>query len=198
MNIIMGLLLMMIVKPQAGLGTSALINTFPVEPKMPARHHNHSKGKKESRHPCLIVTKEQFQALRDKASRAPWKSSIMIKGTEGSTNTRNTIWNNAGEEIYSYSYKNEEDKKGMVIQAGRNQYEQEHVDLITAIRTGNQIVEAEDTARSNLTCIMGRESAYAGGEEVTWEKIMSSNLQMGPEKVGWGPVDFDINAKVPG
>ncbi len=35
-------------------------------------------------------------------------------------------------------------------------YVQEHIDLVTAIRTGNQIVEAEETAKSVLTAIMGQ------------------------------------------
>ena len=58
-------------------------------------------------------------------------------------------------------------------------YEQEHVDLIWAIRTGNQIVEAENTAISTLAAIMGRTSAYTG-KEVTWEEMMNSELTLGP------------------
>jgi len=58
-------------------------------------------------------------------------------------------------------------------------YVQEHVDLIWAIRTGNPIVEAENTAISTLTAIMGRTSAYTG-KEVTWEEMLNSNETIGP------------------
>ena len=58
-------------------------------------------------------------------------------------------------------------------------YVQEHVDLIWAIRTGNQIVEAENTATSTMCAIMGRMSAYTG-KEVTWDQVMNSDLQLGP------------------
>jgi myo-inositol 2-dehydrogenase / D-chiro-inositol 1-dehydrogenase len=58
-------------------------------------------------------------------------------------------------------------------------YVQEHVDLIWAIRTGNQIVEAENTATSTLMAIMGRTSAYTG-KEVTWEEMMNSKMTLGP------------------
>ncbi|MDZ7347181.1 MAG: Gfo/Idh/MocA family oxidoreductase, partial [candidate division KSB1 bacterium] len=59
-------------------------------------------------------------------------------------------------------------------------YIQEHVDLIWAIRTGNQIVEAENTAISTMVAIMGRLSAYSG-KLVTWDEVMNSNLQIGPK-----------------
>ncbi|RPH90806.1 MAG: hypothetical protein EHM72_18720, partial [Calditrichaeota bacterium] len=59
-------------------------------------------------------------------------------------------------------------------------YVQEHVDLIWAIRTGNQIVEAENTAISTLTAIMGRISAYTG-KAVTWEEMLNSDLRVGPK-----------------
>ena len=59
-------------------------------------------------------------------------------------------------------------------------YVQEHIDLVAAIRNGNQIVEAEETAKSNLTAIMGRQAAYTG-KKVTWEEMMGSGLKLGPE-----------------
>jgi predicted dehydrogenase len=58
-------------------------------------------------------------------------------------------------------------------------YVQEHVDLVTAIREGFQIVEAEQTAKSTLVAIMGRISAYTG-KEVTWEEMMNSDIELTP------------------
>ncbi len=68
-------------------------------------------------------------------------------------------------------------------------YVQEHVDLIWAIRTGNQIVEAENTAVSTMIAIMGRISAYTG-KEVTWEQVMNSDLRVGPK-----PEELDFAKK---
>ncbi len=74
-------------------------------------------------------------------------------------------------------------------------YVQEHIDLVTAIRTGNQIVEAEETAKSVLTAIMGRESAYTG-KKVTWAEMMGSDQVLGPKgELALGPVD--IKAVIP-
>ena len=77
-------------------------------------------------------------------------------------------------------------------------YVQEHIDLITAIREGKQIVEAEETARSVLTAIMGRESAYTG-KKVTWEEMMGSDLTLGPRsEIKLGPVDIDRTIPIAG
>ena len=39
-------------------------------------------------------------------------------------------------------------------------------------------------AESTLTCIMAREAAYSG-EEVTWERIMNSKLDLQPKEFGY-------------
>ena len=44
---------------------------------------------------------------------------------------------------------------------------------------------------------MGRISAYTG-EEVTWDEMMSSDLELGPKEHKWGPVDIDKSIPVPG
>ncbi len=70
-------------------------------------------------------------------------------------------------------------------------YVQEHIDLVAAIREGNQIVEAEETAKSNLTAIMGRHAAYTG-KKVTWEEMMGAGWELGPKgELAMGPVDMD-------
>ncbi len=73
-----------------------------------------------------------------------------------------------------------------------NPYVQEHVDLIAAIRQGFQIVEAEQTAISTLTAIMGRISAYTG-KEVTWEEMMNSDLELTP--VGFSNQQSDFKKR---
>ncbi|PIF06061.1 MAG: hypothetical protein CSA36_03585 [Draconibacterium sp.] len=75
-------------------------------------------------------------------------------------------------------------------------YVQEHKDLITAIRKNLPMNEAEQTAISVMTAIMGRISAYTG-KEVTWEEMMNSDLKLGPDTYIMGNIGFIKNAKVP-
>ena len=115
--------------------------------------------------------------------------SEQTRGTKGYvfTDNRNTglIYDNAGTLLYEYSP--EMNAEGEPVD--NDPYVQEHIDLITAIRTGKQVVEAEETAKSNLTAIMGRQSAYTG-QKVTWEEMMGSDLKLGPEgEIKLGPVD---------
>ncbi len=112
--------------------------------------------------------------------------SEYIRGTKGYTNCANTIWDPDGNELYKW--------EAPLDEAGEStktsDYIQEHIDLVNAIRTGNQIVEAEETARSVLTAIMGRESAYTG-KKVTWEEMMGSDMVLGPQgELTMGPVDI--------
>jgi hypothetical protein len=74
---------------------------------------------------------------------------------------------------------------------------QEHVDLVTAIRTYKHIVEAETTAISTLVAIMGRISAYTG-KEVTYEEMMGSDLEIGPKDYAMATVDVKAEPPVPG
>ena len=122
--------------------------------------------------------------------------SEYIRGTEGYTNCADTIWNPDSTVKYEYEYPlnadGEVDKSG-----GNNHLVQEHIDLITAIRTGEQVVQAETTAKSTLTAIMGRQSAYTG-QEVTWEEMMSSDLKIGPDEITMGPVGMEAIIPVAG
>jgi len=76
-------------------------------------------------------------------------------------------------------------------------YVQEHIDLVTAIRTGKPINEAENTAISTLVAVMGRISAYTG-KETTYEEMMNSDLKLGPKVFAFGPVDVDKTVPIPG
>ena len=112
--------------------------------------------------------------------------SELIRGTKGYTNGKNAIWDAEGNVLYEYNSPVDADGEPTM----NSPYVQEHIDLVTAIRTGNQIVEAEETAKSVLTAIMGRESAYTG-KKVTWEEMMGSDQVLGPKgELALGPVDF--------
>ena len=120
--------------------------------------------------------------------------SELLRGTNGYTDGGKTIWDTAGNTVYEYVGAVDENGES----TDNNDYVQEHIDLVTAIRTGNQIVEAEETAKTNLTAIMGRQAAYTG-KLITWDEMMGSGLKLGPEgELALGPVDMKAVIPVPG
>ncbi len=122
--------------------------------------------------------------------------SERIQGTKGHSNCQNTIWDSAGKELWKYEYPvNADGQPGSELKI--SPYVQEHIDLITAIRTGNPINEAENTAMSTLVAIMGRVSAYTG-KEITLEEIMNSDLKLGPKVFAFGPVDVPKEVPIAG
>jgi len=119
-----------------------------------------------------------------------------VMGTEGYTNCKNTIYNPDGSVKWKYEYpKNKEGKSTEVVKV--SPYVQEHIHLVTAIRTNEPFVEAERTAVSTLTAIMGRTAAYTG-LKVDWEEMMTSATRLGPENYEMGPVEMEFPVPVPG
>lgn len=108
-----------------------------------------------------------------------------IVGTEGYANAKGNIYNNKGEEIWKYPMPEKEspDKTWAVT----DPYVQEHINLVTGIRTGNIVNDGEAQVNSTLITIMGRMSAYTG-KDVTWEEVMNSDLYLGPKTYEFGPV----------
>lgn len=122
--------------------------------------------------------------------------SEYIRGTEGYSNCKNTIYNPDGTVKWKFQYplddSGKENERGIT-----DPYLQEHIDMVTAIRTNQPVNEAENIAKSTLVGIMGRVSAYTG-KEVTWDEIMTSNLQLGPEELKLGKVNMKFEVPVPG
>jgi predicted dehydrogenase len=111
--------------------------------------------------------------------------SEFIQGTKGS-------WNSAKMEIADLQGKvlwkfDSEKEKADFKQT--DPYVLEHVDLVNHIRANTAINQAEETAISCLTAVMGRQSAYTGAA-VTWEEMSNSTLSYLPEKLEIGPVDM--------
>jgi predicted dehydrogenase len=77
-----------------------------------------------------------------------------------------------GNLIWKYDFKQE----GVDFKIG-NPYVLEHVNWINHIRDNKPICQAEDTAISTMTAVMGRVSAYTG-TKVTWDEMMSSNMNL--------------------
>lgn len=105
--------------------------------------------------------------------------SDRIQGSKGSTNCENTIYNPDGSVKWTFDYP-EKGNSSNISRLTTNPYDQEHIDLLTAIRTGKPVNEASQIAESTLTGIMGRISAYTG-KEVSWEEMMNSDLYLGPK-----------------
>lgn len=123
-------------------------------------------------------------------------NSEYIRGTKGYTNSVNTIYNPDGSVRWTYEYpldENGEPTGGPKV----NPYFQEHIDLVTAIRTNTPINEGENVAHSTLTAIMGRISAYTG-KEVTWDEMMNSDLKLGKDTYVLGPMDLTPVIPLPG
>ncbi len=106
-------------------------------------------------------------------------------GTNGFANAKGTLYNLKGEEIWNYPLP-EESAKDQTWKV-KDPYVQEHINLVTAIRTGNIVNDAVAQVNSTLITIMGRISAYTG-KDVTWEEVMNSDLYLGPKTYAFGPV----------
>jgi Predicted dehydrogenases and related proteins len=119
-----------------------------------------------------------------------------IMGTEGYTNCVNTIWNMDGSVKWKFEYPKDENGNEMT-QVKIPPYVQEHMHLVHAIRTGNYVNQAEETAHSTLAAIMGRTAAYTG-KKVTWEEMFKSDMELGPKEFVFGPVDMQFEVPVPG
>ena len=122
--------------------------------------------------------------------------SERIQGSKGSTNCHNSILDLAGNEIWKYQYPLDKDGKP-TESVSVDPYVQEHIDLVTSIRTAKPFNELENTAISTLTAIMGRISAYTG-KETSYEEMMNSDLKLGPKVFVFGPVDIPKEVPLPG
>ncbi len=111
--------------------------------------------------------------------------SEFVVGTKGSSNCSDTIWNQDGSVMWQF-----EGQKGAP-------YAQEHIDMVTSIRTSEPINEAQNTAESTLVGIMGRISAYTG-KETTWQEMLDSDLRLGPTEYALGDVNVPRDVPVPG
>lgn len=119
-----------------------------------------------------------------------------IMGTEGYTNCANTIWNLDGSIKWKFEY--EKDENGNETNHIKiPPYVQEHMHLVHAIRTGEYVNQAEETALSTLTAIMARTAAYTG-KKVTWEEIYKSDMDLGPKEIAFGPVEMQFEVPIPG
>ncbi len=118
---------------------------------------------------------------------------IMVYGTKGYTNCNNKIFNLDGSVSWEYPKPKPEDPDQ--TWAVPDPYVQEHIRLVTAIRTGKPVSDVEQHVQSTLMAIMGRESAYTG-KFVTWDQIMASDQKLSLDNYQFGPVP-DLKEIIP-
>lgn len=110
----------------------------------------------------------------------------IITGTKGYADASGSLYNHEGEIIWEYPHPDDSDPDS--TWKVPPPYVQEHVELITAIRTGNYINDSEEQVKSTRIALMGRLAAYTG-KEISWEEVLNSELRLGPETYKFGPVD---------
>jgi predicted dehydrogenase len=108
-----------------------------------------------------------------------------IVGTKGTANLDGMIFDLAGKQIWKYDGPT------------NNSIVQEHVDWVTAIRTGKPVNTAKETSLSTLMAIMGRDSAYTG-KSISWTDLMASTSRLGPTSYALGPVPHESVAPLAG
>jgi predicted dehydrogenase len=69
----------------------------------------------------------------------------------------------------------------------KDMYQAEHDEMFAAIRAGKPINNGEQAAYSTLLAIMGRTAAYTG-RIITPETILSSKVDLSPQKYEFGPL----------
>jgi predicted dehydrogenase len=120
--------------------------------------------------------------------------SEFIQGAKGSWSSAGEIKDLTGKTIWKYDYEAEKTNFKQT-----DPYTLEHVNFINLIRAGKSIDQASETAVSNMAAIMGRESAYTGGES-TWEALTASPLDYTPKDLSLtGKMDMTgFTVPVPG
>jgi myo-inositol 2-dehydrogenase/D-chiro-inositol 1-dehydrogenase len=116
-----------------------------------------------------------------------------INGTKGFADAAGKLFDLQGNEIWKYPYPEEGDTKSKWKVT--NPFVQEHINLVTGIRTGKTVNDAEAQVNSTLMTIMGRISAYTG-KDVLWDEMLNSDIYLGPKTYAFGPVP-GIVEKIP-
>ena len=109
-----------------------------------------------------------------------------INCSKGYADAAGKLYDLQGNIIWEYPYPDENDKESEWNVT--NPFLQEHINLVTAIRSGQTINDGEDQAYSTLVTIMGRMAAYTG-KDITWDEVLNSDLYLGPKTYDMGPVE---------
>ncbi len=99
-------------------------------------------------------------------------------GTKGkaymNSGNKGLLWSQSGNEIYNHDGTN-----------NINPYQQEHNELFEAVAKGEfKYSDAERTAKSTMSAILGRYATYSG-KEITWEEALNSEVNLMPDTLTW-------------
>ncbi|WP_420151274.1 Gfo/Idh/MocA family protein [Spirosoma sp.] len=93
---------------------------------------------------------------------------------EGMEKKSSALMGYNGQPIFSYTAKPTD-----------NPYQIEHDELFAAIAKGEyKFADAERTAKSTMTSIMGRMATYSG-KMVKWDEALNSQIDLFPDKLAW-------------
>ncbi len=109
-----------------------------------------------------------------------------INCSDGYADASGKLYDLKGNVVWEYPMPDENDTESEWYVT--NPFVQEHINLVTAIRTGNTINDGEDQALSTLVTIMGRMAAYTG-KDITWDEVLNSDLYLGPQTYVMGKVE---------
>jgi len=114
-----------------------------------------------------------------------------ITGTDGYADAAGSIYSHDGELLWQYPDPDAEFVSSAEAAgsewAVHDPYVQEHVELVTALRTGRTINDSDEQIKSTRIAIMGRMATYTG-REITWDEVLNSGLRLGPDTYAFGPV----------
>jgi predicted dehydrogenase len=133
----------------------------------------------------------------------PGKVTEIIHGTRGTwyggDNSDHHIVDLEGNEVWRYDKAGMEGVEGAAGQYSvHNPYVLEHVNLVASIRAGKPVNQAEETAISSLTGIMGRDAAYTGAL-VTWDEESAKTHGIVPADPKLEDMDMSVyKVPVPG
>lgn len=109
-----------------------------------------------------------------------------INCTQGYADAAGKLYDLKGNIVWEYPMPAENDTQSEWHVT--NPFVQEHINLVTAIRTGNNINDGEEQAYTTLVTIMGRMAAYTG-KDITWDEVLNSDLYLGPKTYVMGKVE---------
>ena len=103
---------------------------------------------------------------------------------------QNGTWSNVSESVHgTKGSSGARGGGGPKLQAGP--YQQEHVDLIEAIRKGDKYNEGWYGATSSMTAVLGRMATYSG-QVVKWDDAVAKGPDLQPEKLAWDAQPRDV------
>ncbi len=125
----------------------------------------------------------KYHATSRQQQGCPGKFHDIVQGTKGRANLMK--YHFTGENPWRYK-----GKRTVMHQL-------EHDEMYKALRAGKTINNGDYMAKSTLMAIMGRTAAYTG-QEITWDKMLNSKEELGPDGYTWDSKPKERAVAIPG